>query len=195
VDVLRPGEIFGECPLLLGVASNVTYQAFSDASIVEIDRQVVERLIQEDDNIAVPLYRYFARSLFTRLHKFKFCNQPNVLTKERSMYAPLLDIKKLNLPRCLISSHSPTFIKTRSEIIKQKENSQKDGDSKSTSVSPKKGASEISTPTIIADNASSVDGEIISNPLTLSNYWVSVSKRPSDQNDRRLMMNQRRPNS
>lgn len=199
VDILNPGEIFGEIPFLLGLVSNITLEATSDALVVAVVRSKLEKFIMEKAEFGVSFFKFLARSLFTSLFNLQFCGQLEVLSEKTPVVAPIVDLKTIQLCRSPLPTDSPT-LRTR----------QKNPTSHSSLPNPitpttvELSKTEISTSKDIElpSNEKSSESSFLSSSLEKNiftssplvptqNEWVSVSKRSSPTVPRRALMSRR----
>jgi CRP-like cAMP-binding protein len=86
LDIIGPGEVFGEIPFLLGLISNVTIEAQPGTVISVISRTDLENLIQTNATFAPAFYKFLAKTIFSRLVKLY---QGEDLARCKSLAAPL----------------------------------------------------------------------------------------------------------
>jgi CRP/FNR family transcriptional regulator len=66
---LGPGEVFGEMALFDDVLTSARVTAVGPCRLLRLPRAAFERLLQEDDHLAVKVYRSFCRTLSDRLRR------------------------------------------------------------------------------------------------------------------------------
>lgn len=111
IDVIGPGEVFGEICMLLGIASNVTVEALGPASVVCTKRTDLEELIQTIPIFTVSLYKFLAKTILARLQKLELVDE-NELAEFKKVTAPLVDTRKLLLP-CQPMPKSPAILRRK----------------------------------------------------------------------------------
>eukprot|EP00339_Tiarina_fusa_P019322 CAMPEP_0117021922 /NCGR_PEP_ID=MMETSP0472-20121206/16528_1 /TAXON_ID=693140 ORGANISM="Tiarina fusus, Strain LIS" /NCGR_SAMPLE_ID=MMETSP0472 /ASSEMBLY_ACC=CAM_ASM_000603 /LENGTH=186 /DNA_ID=CAMNT_0004727627 /DNA_START=361 /DNA_END=917 /DNA_ORIENTATION=+ len=170
LDILHPGEIFGEIPFILGLASNVSYETTEESVIIPIPRTTVEQMIQDNSEFAVSLYKLLAKTIFTRLFKLNFCDQGEILGEKLAAVAPLLDAKQLPMTKSPFSS--PVVLrKDLKRVNAAVRNSLPAPEVNSLSV--KTNATKNRSPSFSNLN------ELKADNMEKRDSWVSVSKRAS----------------
>ena len=104
IDVLGPGEVFGETCFLLGLASNLTVEAQPNTAISCLTRQDIEQFIQTNSEFAASFYKFLAKTIFCRFVKLYKSDQ---LDQCKVMVAPLAQKKasvRAPFPRSPIST-------------------------------------------------------------------------------------------
>jgi len=86
LDVIGAGEVFGEIPFLVGLATNATVEAQSGTVIASLTRQDIEPLLLALPEFAAAFYKFLAKTLFCRLVKLY---KSGALEECKSMSAPI----------------------------------------------------------------------------------------------------------
>lgn len=187
VDILNPGEIFGEISFLLGLVSHVTIRATTDVLVVAVLRSKLEKFIMDRPEFGVSLYKFLARNSFTRLHQLQFIGQSDI--EKTPILAPILDQKTMkDLGRAPLPLDSPALRKRHKD---SNPNSRTSSPLAKSSVPIAKTKSEENSPTKPEKILSqSVPAEITFTPEKIKpdppasesppkKEWIAVSKRSS----------------
>lgn len=91
IDVLHPGEIFGEMAILEEAPRSASAIALDECVLLEFNRENFEILLQGNPQIALTLLRTFVKRIYDQRRRFMILTLPDVRTKVADVFLMLYE--------------------------------------------------------------------------------------------------------
>ena len=97
VDVLHPGELFGEMAILEEAPRSATARAMDDVVALEFNRENFEVLMQGNPQIALNLLKLFSKRIYDQKRRFMILTLEDEEAKVADVFLMLAETQTLNL--------------------------------------------------------------------------------------------------
>lgn len=89
IDILQPGEFFGEMALLEEAPRSATIIAVEESKLLEFNRENFEILMQGNPQIALKLLKLFAKRIYDQKRRFQILTLEDVLARVADVFLML----------------------------------------------------------------------------------------------------------
>jgi CRP/FNR family transcriptional regulator, cyclic AMP receptor protein len=89
IDILQPGEFFGEMALLEEAPRSATIIAVEETKLLEFNRENFEILMQGNPQIALKLLKLFAKRIYDQKRRFQILTLEDVLARVADVFLML----------------------------------------------------------------------------------------------------------
>ncbi|MDC7241433.1 MAG: Crp/Fnr family transcriptional regulator [Spirochaetales bacterium] len=89
IDILQPGEFFGEMALLEEAPRSATIIAIEETKLLEFNRENFEILMQGNPQIALKLLKLFAKRIYDQKRRFQILTLEDVLARIADVFLML----------------------------------------------------------------------------------------------------------
>lgn len=91
IDILQPGEFFGEMALLEEAPRSATIIAVEETKLLEFNRENFEILMQGNPQIALKLLKLFAKRIYDQKRRFQILTLEDVLARVADVFLMLAE--------------------------------------------------------------------------------------------------------
>jgi CRP-like cAMP-binding protein len=93
IDILQPGEVFGEMAILEEAPRSATTVALDTVKVLEFNRANFEILMQGNPQIALKLLRLFAKRIYDQKRRFMILTLPDAQAKVADVFLMLSEMQ------------------------------------------------------------------------------------------------------
>ena len=97
IDILQPGEIFGEMAILEEAPRSATAIALDDVSALEFNRENFQVLMQGNPQIALKLLKLFTKRIYDQKRRFLILTLDDVEAKVADVFLVLAENESVNM--------------------------------------------------------------------------------------------------